>query len=1139
VPIVSICPSCKTQLAVPDALVGKQLRCSQCQFVFIAEQAVEQPSGTDAGGEAARPATAITGAGPKMPGTPRAGAKGSPYSSSTAPSRRPREEPARKRSSGCLVFVVLAIVLVAGLFSVLCAGGIGLFYFRLRAVNVQQANAQKQQQGMAARGPDIKADEAGPKPVGPPPVEKREAPFEDKFPPFDGKFPPFGNKERPFVPPPFNPPPFNPPPFNPPPGPPPKEPAVEKTGVMPPLPAPLPIKPAPLDAEVVPRTFPDTIQNVVLGGGGRFLILHLPKLRQVAVFDVNAAKVVKYLPVAGDNVMIAAGMTKLILAFPDTKIIQRWSLLTFERELTGTLPINDAIAGIGMGYGSDGPLVVQVVREPISGFDHFLDIRTMKLIDVREQIAGHVHRGANAQMRGSADGRTFGISSGGQHPHALMIEAGAAKIRGSGDGQRVVPAADGKMFFGMGVYTPEMKRLGASPANNIFCVPALQGPFYLAIPAGTFHPNIPAQRKTNGIELRIVGDNRPLLTFPEIENAMRDVFSPNRDALTIDQRYHFIPDAQLLVTIPSTMDRLVLRKLNLADALDKSGIDYLFVASAPPPFAALGGDYSYPIQVKSKKGGLKYRVEAGPAGMKVSATGNVTWMVPGDLGDRQADVIITISDSSGQEIFHTFKLAVVRELPPEAKPAAGPPAPPVKNKQPKQPKKEPEPEPVVKAPPPGPDALTIRPPKLDETPITRNLPATCDQLVVGGGGRFLLLNLPSQRKIAMFDANEAKIVHYFPVGGDNVKYAAGLEKLVMVFPDTKIIQRWNLLTKEREVTATIDAGGITNVLMGSASRGPVVVASGSGPFGGGCTLLDLHTLKPRLAPQQGNPGGRSMSESARISADGTVIACWGPNVSPSGLQTYHITAGGLKGYYEHISPGHLVPSPDGKIIYTSRGMFTNETKPLGVNTKSRDGMGPWCIPAVEGDYYLSVNVNNLPGQKQQQHAVSVHLQGEERALITLPNIPVPKDINPWGREQFGNDKRLLFIPDAKMIVTVPETNDRLFIHRFDVEEAMDKAGIDYLYATSRAPERAARGKDYVYQITTRSKKGGVNYKLESGPDGMRITKAGVIHWKVPADQPAGDTSVIVTIADRSGQEIFHTFRVTVVDALPADGKGKE
>lgn len=124
------------------------------------------------------------------------------------------------------------------------------------------------------------------------------------------------------------------------------------------------------------------------------------------------------------------------------------------------------------------------------------------------------------------------------------------------------------------------------------------------------------------------------------------------------QRYHFIPDAQLLVTIPTNADRLVLRKLNVDEALEKSGIDFLFVASAPVPQATPGKEYSYPVAVKSKKGGLKYKVDAGPAGMKVSPTGTVSWKVPADFKEAQVDVIMTISDSSGQEIFHTFKIAI-------------------------------------------------------------------------------------------------------------------------------------------------------------------------------------------------------------------------------------------------------------------------------------------------------------------------------------------------------------------------------------------------------------------------------------------------------------------------------------------------
>ena len=322
------------------------------------------------------------------------------------------------------------------------------------------------------------------------------------------------------------------------------------------------------------------------------------------------------------------------------------------------------------------------------------------------------------------------------HPYTISILPDGAHLRTAGDfgggGSKMIPGPDGKTFFGMGLYTSEGKRLTASPANSMACIPALQGQFYLAIPAGMFHPGMPNEKKTTNVELRIAGDSRPLLTLTDVEAAMRDIFrGGGQEPLSIEQRYHFIPDAQLLVTIPTTADRLVLRKLNLDDALEKSGIDYLFVASTPFPYAVLGADYTYPIQIKSKKGGVKYRVESGPDGMKV-AGGVVAWKVPANFQEGPADVIMTISDAAGQEVFHTFKLTVVRDLPP--RPSRSPKV------DPKLPVKKPD---LKKDPDQSPSSLPPRPRRVHHQAearggdVTRQLPDRSIMIVLGGGGRFI------------------------------------------------------------------------------------------------------------------------------------------------------------------------------------------------------------------------------------------------------------------------------------------------------------------------------------------------------------------------------------------------------------------
>jgi hypothetical protein len=127
----------------------------------------------------------------------------------------------------------------------------------------------------------------------------------------------------------------------------------------------------------------------------------------------------------------------------------------------------------------------------------------------------------------------------------------------------------------------------------------------------------------------------------------------------------------------------------------------------------------------------------------------------------------------------------------------------------------------------------------------------------------------------------------------------------------------------------------------------------------------------------------------------------------------------------------------------------------------------------------------------------------------------------------GADKRILFLPEAKLIITIPARNDKMVLHRFDVEEALEKSGIDYLYVTSQAPLTAKKGDTYSYQLAVKSKKGGLKYKVESGPKGMTISDAGRITWSVPPDPEEKESSVIVSIRDATGQEVFHTFTVSI------------
>ena len=106
---------------------------------------------------------------------------------------------------------------------------------------------------------------------------------------------------------------------------------------------PLPIAAAPPTFGKASLKLPGSIGSVCLAGGGRFLILTIPSQRQLAILDVNERKVAKYIPLAGDQPVIAAGLQKLVIAYPEHNTIQRWNLLTFEKELTVNSPFTGTV----------------------------------------------------------------------------------------------------------------------------------------------------------------------------------------------------------------------------------------------------------------------------------------------------------------------------------------------------------------------------------------------------------------------------------------------------------------------------------------------------------------------------------------------------------------------------------------------------------------------------------------------------------------------------------------------------------------------------------------------------------------------------------------------------------------------------
>src|SRR5437868_3010099 len=76
---------------------------------------------------------------------------------------------------------------------------------------------------------------------------------------------------------------------------------------------------------------PARAERVAVGGTGRMILLHLPKVKLIAVFDVKEGKLVKYLPAPDDDIVLTAGRDHLFVVTSETCTMQRWSLTTLQK----------------------------------------------------------------------------------------------------------------------------------------------------------------------------------------------------------------------------------------------------------------------------------------------------------------------------------------------------------------------------------------------------------------------------------------------------------------------------------------------------------------------------------------------------------------------------------------------------------------------------------------------------------------------------------------------------------------------------------------------------------------------------------------------------------------------------------------
>jgi predicted Zn finger-like uncharacterized protein len=633
-PFRASCTGCQATFNVPDEMAGKRVRCPSCKQVFQVPDA--PPVLGPASAEENIPEVVLSeprDTGDRLQDGPsnRSSRRDEPRSRRRAEDSDDRDDRRRRRegSSSVLPWVILGGVAVL----ILAIGGGVLALLMMRSDDAPVA-AQGNRPNRDKMRDDFPFPPPGQGNPGKPrpPIE----PFPPIDPPVDPPMPPVVVKNDPIE--------------------------------VPPALAMEPCRPPALKGPRTELQLAGTVTDVCVGGAGRFLLLTLAGERKLAIFDANEGKVVKYLTL-GDGDKVAAGLDRFVIVAGTGENVQRWSLATFEREQTVPLVVPGAIKAVCMGSASLGPVVI-LSDERFFDKARYLSLATLQPVEITTRRDRLPNGPQNHFLHASPDGRIYtSRPSIGGEPHDMFSvvlnnrQATIHELHGAG-GSIFMPSADGRFVYAeSGIYNPEMRlvypdkeiRNGYGPF-----MPAHQGPYFLRIEGATPLPS--DRRPATGAVSVYLPESRdqPLVTVPQVDGYVGGgiPYGKPSDKLMNDRRIHLIPEAKLLVSLPQTNDRLILRAVDLDKELEASKIDYLFVASRPPLSFALGAEFRYQASVKSKKGDVKYNLEAAPTGMTVSPTGLVQWMVPADFADKRVDATLKITDAGGKETFQNLKLTV-------------------------------------------------------------------------------------------------------------------------------------------------------------------------------------------------------------------------------------------------------------------------------------------------------------------------------------------------------------------------------------------------------------------------------------------------------------------------------------------------
>jgi predicted Zn finger-like uncharacterized protein len=318
-------------------------------------------------------------------------------------------------------------------------------------------------------------------------------------------------------------------------------------------------------------------------------------------------------------------------------------------------------------------------------------------------------------------------------------------------------------------------------------------------------------------------------------------------------------------------------------------------------------------------------------------------------------------------------------------------------------------------------AVTITPEK-NEIVLSSTIQDTC----AAAGGTKIVVHLLKEERLAVIDLKEGKEVASIPAKGSSVFFAAGKKHLLLALPESKVLESWSLDKVAKVQSKPLPGGHVKGLAMGASSSGPAlfVLANSTNPLEK-LTFTWLDPTSLTTTPVKVESGFLPFSYRDQIhlraAADGSLFGIWLSGQNPTGVGCLLYAKPNARYYKAHESAGDVLPSANGKFLCTGGGLYNTEAKMIDAN------LG-WCVPSLEGDYFVSFGKRNPADRDPKALHGQVMVYGKSAAIGTVDIENVAADYFTPGNG-FTFDKHFFFVPESGYLVTLPRFNDRLVVQQ--------------------------------------------------------------------------------------------------------------